>query len=89
MEKSNRNILPLSPYDPKLRHRVVYPGLVLEGTCRNYGCSVFKKNVLVKKGYGNFNIGEEITNCSCPICNQALPEETIKSVGYSLCKVKI
>jgi hypothetical protein len=89
MEKSNRKVLTLSPYDPKLRHRVVYPGLNLEGTCRNQSCSVFEKNVWVKKEYGIFNIGEEINNCLCPICNQELPDETVRSVGYRNCKVKI
>jgi hypothetical protein len=68
MNKDNKKIITLSEYDPKLPHRVVYPGLNLEGVCRNQKCKVFENFVWVRKDYGNFDIGYETDNSKCPIC---------------------
>lgn len=37
--------------------RTVYPGLMLEAICDNEKCRAYKKKILVKKGFGSFNIG--------------------------------
>jgi hypothetical protein len=50
------------------------PGLNLKGKCKNPNCPAFKKQVLIKKGFGSINIIKEVHNSACPVCGQLCTE---------------
>ncbi len=66
----------------KCRHLRTKPGLNLRGRCYNLKCHAYQKKVWIKKGFGDFNIMQEILNCSCPSCEKAVPYETITTIIF-------
>ncbi len=63
------------------------PGLNLLAICRNKNCFAFNEWVWIKKGFGMFQIGEEIFNCLCPACKKETEEA--KNFGYFKTKILI
>lgn len=43
----------------------------------------------MKAEFGTFNVAELIDDAVCPICNQKLPDDTVKSLGYMHAKVRV
>jgi len=57
----------ISPVDLPFQQPV--SGFNLEGICKNLPCQANEKKVVVKKGFGEFNVGEEASCSLCPCCN--------------------
>lgn len=49
-------------------YRICYPGLNIEGVCKNQDCSAFNQKVLCPQGMGCFDLVEDASQVSCPIC---------------------
>lgn len=63
---------------------VVYPGLNFQAFCDNDECDSKKSKlpVWIKKDYGEFDIGREMTKNTCPCCTRKLSSKSIRTVGY-------
>lgn len=79
----------IKEYDSRYRHRIVEPGLSMEGICRNQDCEVFERRVWIPKGYGLKDLSYEINKSVCPICGEPVESDTIKSMGYRNCEIEV
>jgi hypothetical protein len=52
--------------DPEKKYLVVYPGLHIKGTCENTKCVLFHRDVWLRQGYGNFDLGIIRCKNKCP-----------------------
>ena len=68
---------------------VTKPGLNLKGMCWNLKCCAYQKKTWIKKGFGDFNIMQEILNCKCPDCEKNVPPEAIKALAFFKTKAKV
>lgn len=79
----------LANYDHSRRYMTVRDGLNLKGKCLNKDCIAYEKPVWISKGYGTFNIAKERFFNKCTCCNQKINSDTIKSLGYMMCKITL
>ena len=65
--------------------RLKFPGLNIEGFCMNSNCKAYRQTVNISKGFGDFEILNEINNeLNCPDC-QNIISKTVGS-GLSWCR---
>ncbi|NGX26448.1 MAG: hypothetical protein K940chlam6_00369 [Chlamydiae bacterium] len=62
--------------------RSIGPGLNLSGKCLNTSCKA--NDIWVKKGFGEFQVGEELFNSNCPECKKR--EVKLDNVGFWKCR---
>jgi hypothetical protein len=79
----------IKKYDSRFRHRIVEPGVNMEGICRNQDCEVFERRVWIPKGYGLIDLSYEINKSACPICREPIESETIRCMGYQNCEIEM
>lgn len=58
-------------------------GLNLKGTCVNSKCEAFNKVIYIKRHMGDFVIGDEIFDATCPMCSKAA--EKVDNLGFFNC----
>ncbi|OMJ84536.1 hypothetical protein SteCoe_14343 [Stentor coeruleus] len=61
------------------------PGFIIEGLCMNSECQGYRQRVCVPRGFGHFDISNEISNMqSCPCCGVTLSR--IVGLGVAWCQ---
>jgi len=51
-------------------YRQVHDGLNWFGYCKNRQCQTYEDLFVINRGYGIFKLEQELTEFSCPLCNQ-------------------
>lgn len=60
------------------------PGFIIEGLCMNSECQAYKQRVNIYKGYGSFELSNELTSQHvCPICSQEVTK--VIACGLAWC----
>lgn len=69
--------------------RTIEPGMMMETKCLNSKCTAYKKNILIRKGFGDgeFNVIEQMYECICHMCNQPAPDAF--NIGFYMAKVEL
>lgn len=62
--------------------RLADPGLCFEGVCNKADCVAYLQKVIMKMGYGNFDMIKIDNDCKCPMCHNAVEPQTC---GFSKC----
>lgn len=52
------------------QYQVLREGLNLQAVCTNNGCAIAGQRFVANKGYGDFDIGQQFYNSTCPCCNR-------------------
>lgn len=61
------------------------PGFLIEGLCMNSECQAYRQRVCVSRGFGHFDISNEISNMQdCPSCGVKLSK--VSSLGVAWCQ---
>lgn len=69
--------------------RIVDNGLNIEGKCQTDKCLANKKFVWIQKGYGDFDIGDQIyEGLQCPSCKKNVQDEPL-NFGFLNCHYEI
>ena len=81
LRKEKVEKIEFSKYGP--RYRYVTPGLNLLGLCSNKKCETKGNEVIVQIGFGEYNLGENISEMEirCPICTQVVKPKTCGFYG--------
>jgi len=58
--------------------------LNLYGICGNSACEAYKKEVVIKIGYGRYKYGENADKNRCPMCKKLVNELT-GPIGFRNC----
>jgi len=66
--------------------RTAVSGLNIEGECKNVSCATYNKMVIVKVGYGTFDLIFDEEKCKCPICQKFVAPITC---GFTDCAYSI
>ncbi|NGX47653.1 MAG: hypothetical protein K1000chlam3_01032 [Chlamydiae bacterium] len=61
-------------------------GLNLMGICRNSECKKHGNEIVLQKGYGDFDIGKEASSFACPCCKKAIDVEDVTEIILEDCK---
>ncbi len=64
-------------------------GLNLIGYCSNVSCADHKKEVIIQKGCGQFNIAREKERSACPTCKVKLHPSGVNNLGFYECDYEI
>lgn len=68
--------------------RTVTNGLNYEAVCQNANCAAYKEKTWIQKGYGEFNVINDIFEGTvCPICKK--PTEDPMNIGLTSCTAEI
>ncbi len=68
--------------------RIVTSGLNYEAVCQNSHCEAYTKKTWIQKGYGEFDVINDIFEGTvCPICRK--PTQEPMNVGFLSCKAEI
>jgi hypothetical protein len=62
-------------------HLYITEGLNLMGLCSYPKCAKFEKKVLIRRGFGTWDINKEILNVLCPICKVKIERSHIYTFG--------
>ena len=86
-KNSSAQVLEFSESAPEWR--VAYPGLSLEGPCKNSQCAAYQKSFVIcnfQLKQEGFEMCEVAATCWCPLCKSKIEPVTM---GFNNCKYRV